>query len=361
VVGNKAYIFGGDTAHDGIASSDIHIFTLASSGKPEPDYQLIPALPQAEGGKIPASRTKHAACAFNGNVAVYGGCDGNGESIHENSSVWLFNPEKATWSVLSPANSDSAPGPRNNSKLFACGNGLVIYGGDTVSGPTSDLWKFDGDAETWTQLPTAPASTTNAALANGQLYLISGHDPMSGQLHHFHISSTDEDEKWETFTFATNPIAPGPRARHGGGLLPITTGYGRNYLVYFFGTRENSPEGVVPEDETHDVKQWSDMWTLQLPSSDLDTKPKLNIKEAIKPAKIKDAIRSVFGAGSGKYTWAEAEVQVPDLETPEGKLHPGPRASFGYDIMGDGKTVVFWGGQDARTERVGDGWVAKLE
>lgn len=33
---------------------------------------------------------------------------------------------------------------------------------------------------------------------------------------------------------------------------------------------------------------------------------------------------------------------MPNLETSEGKLHPGPRASLEYDVMEDATTVVFW-------------------
>jgi hypothetical protein len=49
------------------------------------------------------------------------------------------------------------------------------------------------------------------------------------------------------------------------------------------------------------------------------------------------------------------------LEEDAGKLHPGPRAFFGADVMENGHSVVFWGGVDAKGERVGDGWVVKFE
>lgn len=362
ILANKAYIFGGETTEQGIASTDIHAITLTDSGKPEPDYHLIPALPGEEGEKIPEARTKHAACAFEGFIAVYGGCDEKGEFIKDGSSFWLFNPEKTSWSLLTPSNTECAPGPRYNAKLFVYGHSLVLFGGYGALGNLSDVWLFDADLKTWTQLASAPISTTNAALANGQLYLISGSDPMSSQLHHLDITSPHEEQTWQTFTFPTNPIAPGPRPRHGGGLLAVTTGFGRNYLTYFLGAIDKPSDSVAsPENETHDKTQWSDMWTLQLPSSDLEAKPKLSVKEAIKPAKIKDAIRSAFGAETGKHSWAEVELKLPDPQISEGKLHPGPRGFFGCDVMGDGRTAVLWGGRNAKGELVGDGWIMKLE
>ncbi|KAF2126049.1 hypothetical protein P153DRAFT_346875 [Dothidotthia symphoricarpi CBS 119687] len=367
---NKAYIFGGKTATNTLASNDVHAITVQHSGQPEMDYGLIPALPTLEDGRVPVGRTNHAACAFHGNIAVYGGCDEKDQLIDEESAIWLFSPERKAWDLLTPSSTESTPGPRQSAQLFAQETHVILFGGIDPSGSTaSDLWQFDIASRIWSQLPTAPVATSNAALFNGQLWLISGSDPMSSQLHHLDISSPSEEMSWESFTFPTNPMAPGPRARHDGALLPVHTGYGRNYLIYLLGAREDSAESThsyTSEDLKHSTEatQWSDTWVLQLPSSNLEAKAALSLKEAIKPAKIKDAIRSALGAETGHLSWAEAVVQVPsdkELEDAEGKLHPGPRAFFGADVMEDGKSLVFWGGVDARGERVGDGWIIRLE
>ncbi|KAF2846446.1 hypothetical protein T440DRAFT_432787 [Plenodomus tracheiphilus IPT5] len=368
-IGNKAYIFGGDTAAGTPASTEIHAITLEHSGEPEMDYSLIPALSTFNDGKTPAARSKHAACAFHGSIAVYGGCNERGGLLDEKSSMWLFSPERKNWDMLAPTNVDVAPGPRQNAHLFANDTHIVLFGGIDGSGDNaSDLWQFDVASRTWAQLPTAPIAASNAALMNGQLWLISGSDPLSSQIHHIDIGSSQKEMSWESFTFPTNPLAPGPRARREGALLPISTGYGRNYLVYLLGARNDDSATSItnPEDPTHSqqVTQFSDTWILQIPSSDLEAKPALSFKEAIKPAKIKDAIRSALGAETGHLTWSEAVVQVPSdkgLEEEDGKLHPGPRAFFGADSMRKGSSVVFWGGIDAKGRRVGDGWVAKFE
>lgn len=369
VIGNKAYIFGGETTAGIPASTDIHVITLEHSGKPEMDYSLVPALSTFDGGKIPAARSKHAACAFRGNISVYGGCDERGELIDEKSAVWLFSPERKSWDMLASVNEHAAPGPRHNAQLFANDTHVLLFGGVDGSGDNaSDLWQFDIASRTWAQLPTAPIAASNAALMNGELWLISGSDPLSSQIHHLNISSSQKEMSWESFTFPTNPLAPGPRARREGALLPISTGYGRNYLVYLLGACNYEPatSTTEPEDLAHsrEITQFSDTWVLQIPSSDLEAKPALSLKEAIKPAKIKDAIRSAIGAETGHLTWSEAVVQVPadkELEDENGKLHPGPRAFFGADVMETGNSVVFWGGMDAKGERIGDGWVAKFE
>ncbi|RMZ67920.1 kelch domain-containing [Pyrenophora seminiperda CCB06] len=298
VIGNKAYIFGGTTGNDVLSSNEVHVVTLQHSGKPEMDYSMIPALPTSEDGPTPTARSDHAACAFHGNIVVYGGSDENDSLIDENSSLWLFSPERKTWDLLHSSKGDVGtgdigPGPRRKAQLFAFEKHVLLFGGIDGSGDNaSDLWQFDIAARYWTQLPTAPVATSNATLANGQLWLISGSDPMSSQLHHISISSASEERKWESFTFPTNPLVPGPRARHDGALLPVTTGWGRNYLVYLLGYRDELS---------------------------------------------------------------------PELEEEGGKLHPGPRALFGADVMDSGSSVVFWGGVNANGDRVGDGWVAKFE
>jgi hypothetical protein len=363
--------------NNSLASNDVHVVTLEHSGKPEMDYSLIPALATTEGNSTPAPRTNHAACAFHGNIAIYGGAGENEDLIDEQSSIWLFSPERKSWDLLEPSKGDVdtgdiGPGPRRCAQLFAHDTHVILFGGIDGSGDhASDLWQFDIAGRYWTQLPTAPVATSNAALANGQLWLISGSDPMSSQLHHLSVSTSTEERKWESFTFPTNPLAPGPRARHNGALLPVTTGWGRNYLVYLLGARTDSSldnKATKPEDpnQSKEFTQFSDTWVLQIPSSDLEAKPAMSLKNAIKPAKIKDVIRSSLGANTGHLTWAEAVVQLPSEKTLEeeeedGKLHPGPRAFFGSDVLENGSGVVFWGGVDAKGERVGDGWLAKFE
>ncbi|KAI7518461.1 hypothetical protein KC331_g21187, partial [Hortaea werneckii] len=81
IIGNKAFIFGGETAAGKVATTDVHAITLASADQPEPDYALIPAVPDQKDGKLPTPRKKHAACAFNVCVAVFGGIDESGKVI----------------------------------------------------------------------------------------------------------------------------------------------------------------------------------------------------------------------------------------------------------------------------------------
>ncbi|KAK8044501.1 hypothetical protein PG993_004525 [Apiospora rasikravindrae] len=372
VVGNRAYIFGGRTSSNNkLADNEIHVVALPVSREETAkgsDYRLIPALPLVEHEGVPSARSDHAACASNGRVAVFGGADEAGALVQD-TTIWLFDVEKSAWHALRAETSTSLPPPaRKEAKLFAQGNDFVLYGGQDEGGvPLEDVWRFNYESKTWTPLPDAPAVTSNAAFADDTLYLIAGNDDLSSSLHFLDTSHHAEGPQatWESIIFPTNPLAPGPRPRENGGLLHVSTGYGRNYLLYFFGERSTASSPTASGEEktppsSSKPTQWSDMWTLQLPSSDVAHKS-TSISEAVQPAKIKDGIRALFGA-SGKHTWAEVQVRPPgDVSGHTGKLHPGPRGFFGYDVIEKGNSVVVWGGVDAKGETEGDGWIIRLE
>ncbi|KAK5171507.1 uncharacterized protein LTR77_004652 [Saxophila tyrrhenica] len=379
IVKDKAYIFGGETAAGKLASNEVHAVTLHSADTPEPDYSVIPAVPDQEGGKVPAARHSHAACGFNICVAVFGGVDESGNVIDE-PFIWLFVTGKSCWETLEASSSEKSPQPRRDAHLFDHQNNLILYGGTDASGQSlHDVWHFSYVNKTWTQLPDAPVSTSNVALSDGVLYTITGSDEVSGDLHFLPLNAgSNQENGWSHVPFPTNPLTPGPQPRTGAGLLPVTTGYGRQYLLYMFGSRAIvQPKGSAAEqketdDSTLEVEPkdpkdlspqfWSDMWTYQLPSSTPELKA--NIYQALKPAKIKDAIRGALGMDDGKHSWGEVEVLPPsesDLATSDGKVHPGPRALFACDVMKDGKTAVIWGGVNPKGEREGDGWVIRLE
>lgn len=372
IIDNKAYIFGGETAAGKLAGDEVHAVTLQASGKPEPDYAVVPAIPDVKGDAVPAARKEHAACALNVCIAVFGGVDEKGAVIDE-SFVWLFVTAKSSWEKLEPLNKDVAPKARKGACLFEHQNNLVLYGGFDDSGNSlKDVWHLGYATRTWTQLADAPISTKNAALSDGALHLISGGDSVSGNVHHMPITIPLGDKsQWTTIPFPANPLTPGPQPRNGAGLLPLTTGYGRQYLLYMFGARASTTQEVIQPAESLQVagnaenpppEFWSDLWTYQLASSDSEVKATTNIYEAIKPAKIKDKIRDALGYDSGKHQWEEVEVLPPtDLEASEGKVHPGPRSFFACDVMKDGRSVVIWGGMNPKGEREGDGWLIKLE
>lgn len=364
----------------------------------EPQYALLPALPAgATGGEasgvrdedsdgIPVARTRHAACAFNVCMAIFGGVDEKGDVIDEKGRIWLFNTAKSTWEFIGPKLGEhDVPEARAEGKLFDCENNLVLHGGFGKTGePLKDTWHFSYTDKTWTRLPDAPQANTNAALTNGVLWLLTitpENNGLNVYMHSLAITSAASPSKptsWTTQSFPTNPLTPSPKPRVAGGLLPMTTGHGRQYLLHFFGvtpptTKEDLPATSSPDETTLQVVdtqaavsaepiQYPDLWTLQLPS----TTPgrKASWSESLRPAAIKDSIRSAFKADTGTNAWAEVDVQPPALDKlgdgESGKVHPGPRAYFGCDVLKDGSTVMIWGGVNAKGERESDGWLVSL-
>ncbi|KAK5115544.1 hypothetical protein LTR62_001203 [Meristemomyces frigidus] len=372
---NKAYIFGGETASGQLAGTEIHAITLTSD-KTSPDYSVTPAIADVEANGVPAPRQKHAACGFNVCIAVFGGVDQNGQVIDE-QHVWLYNTGKSAWETLRPKDASALlPSARSEAKLFDHRNNLVLYGGKSKNGEgLHDVWLFNYVQSAWHQLPDAPVSSDAAALTNGMLHIISNGDRMGSDLHLLPLNPTRDpsEQKWHTVPFPSNPLTPGPQTRSAAGLVPVTTGYGRHYLIYLFGVRpkktllnlagSTEPAAGASEKEEEQPLYWSDIWTYQLPSSPHEAKFTANIMEAVKPAKIKDSIRSALGYDTGGHSWTETEVLPPsevDLDASTGKVHPGPRGNFACDVMEDGKSIVLWGGINAKGEKEGDGWVVKL-
>jgi hypothetical protein len=385
-----------------LATTDIHVISLLSDSdaekQHEPQYALLPALPVgATGGEasgvrnensdgVPAARTRHASSSFNVCVAVFGGADENGDVIDEKGRIWLFNTAKSTWEFIGPKMGEhEVPEARVEGKLFDCENNLVLHGGFSKSGePLKDTWHFSYTNKVWTRLLDAPQANTNASLANGILWLLTitpENNGLNGYMHSLAIASAASPSgtaSWTTQSFPTNPLTPSPKPRVAGGLLPMTTGHGRQYLLHFFGvtpptTREDLPPTSSEDETTLQVVdtqaavsaepiQYPDLWTLQLPS----TTPgrKASLIEALRPAALKDSIRSAFKADTGTNAWAEVDVQPPALDKlgdgESGKVHPGPRAYFGCDVLKDGSTLMLWGGINAKGEREGDGWLVSL-
>ena len=368
-VDKKAYIFGGLTSQGRLASADLHSIALEGPtvGPAASQYQLLPAIPVEKGGPIPSPRHSHAACALGSSIVVIGGRDENERLLDDGHQVWMYDTEKLAWDTLEPpSHLERLPPPRSEAKLFHYDSNLVLYGGKGEHGSfLADAWHFDSSAKTWNQLPTAPVATTSAALFGNILYLISGSDDLSSQVHILEIKLySEQPSNWRTLSFPTNPLVPGPRPRENGGLLPVTTGYGRNFLLYFLGARQEptklDQEGASLTGDRI-LSKWDDVWTFQLPSGNVEFKTTNTISEAVKPAKIKDQIRLKLGIDTGNSSWAEVDIHPPEKDQRhEGKINPGPRSHFGCCLTTDGRGVVVWGGLDAEGRRCGDGWIIQL-
>lgn len=357
VIGDKAYIFGGERASRELCNTDIHAFSLPSDTKPTAEYACYPAFPVKETATgellVPSPRRGHAACARGKYVLLHGGSDENGTPIDENACIWLWDSETLAWGKINAVTQiGETLAPREGHAIFFHEKQdlLLLHGGTTGSANTGETWLYDFNAVAWTQLPSCPVAPSSSAFVNNTLYSISTDSDMGGSIYFLNLGSNEADRskpaalKWEKVDFPANPFASGPKARVGASLVPISTGYGRHYLVYLLGGSESHGR------ENHEQPYYSDIWALQLPS------------QGFTLTTVKDAIRDKLPGrvDSGAFSWAELELVPTEQVEHEGKVHPGPRGFFGAASCLGTKGVVFWGGMIAKGEKEADGWILRI-
>ncbi len=129
------------------------------------DWRKIDTQP----GATPPGRYS-AAMAYNpltGQVVMFGG---NGE-IDTLGDTWVWNGE--AWNRVDPREGD--PSPRYGASLAFDGKKILLFGGFTKAGLTSnETWLFDGDK--WTKVETTPEKTPSARYGATLAY-----DPFTGK------------------------------------------------------------------------------------------------------------------------------------------------------------------------------------
>ncbi|KAL8708925.1 MAG: hypothetical protein Q9220_006257 [cf. Caloplaca sp. 1 TL-2023] len=408
VVAGKAYIFGGEESPGKLADDNVHIITLPTK-KPSniggSEYKCVPSLGEGDGDKIPGPRAGHTACAIGHRIYVFGGRREDQQPLQENGAMWMFDTETLRWSYLEPPPEDIFPVPHGRynhtsvaveyplpkeippdtstytaqikatvSKIPALigkaspprephGSIIICSGLSSAnSAPMKDIWTYTVAPNAWTHLPDLPALPfpPSVAYANHNLYMLGGASEVGNEIHHLQFSKDSQQIpdmdlrcdplEWQAVPFPSNPLAPGPRPRNGSGMLPVTTGNGRFYILYFLG--EKAPKG----EETEKTEYWSDTWSYQIPAVE------------IAAAGVKDKTRSAMGISTGEGTWCEVKV-VPNEEgsggiDTEGKSHPGPRGWFASSALGqdfDGAGIILWGGINAKGETEGEGWIVSVK
>ncbi|KAK7722680.1 hypothetical protein SLS57_004885 [Botryosphaeria dothidea] len=356
VVDGKAYVFGGITQDGSLAGNEFHQLTLPPKDKDESvDYKCIPALAVDDGSAIPAARAGHSASVFDKNILIYGGSDQNGSSVEEGSKLWSFNTETLKWTLM------ITQGPKDCQFYHGSsihGSNLYLYGGFSRPAGTNDLRALpslssvDVTTGVWQAHEDQTLSNvgTPACLvyAKDEVFTIGVDTKFQSPVHFYNLQDAAGTARWDTIPVPSNPLVPGPDTRRdGAGALPISTGHGRNYLLYLFGQKRNDDQPSELPPKSKDF--FSDAWTFQLPSSGSSL------------AIVKDSVRDKLGIDSGEGSWAEAEVKLHAEEfSHEGKVHPGPRSFFATSNIDD-KKVVLWGGINPKQEVEGDGWIIELE
>lgn len=386
---DDVYIFGGQVSQNELAGNELHILKLGNLQSSGPDYRAVPALPSQEGDDVPCARTGHTLVAVDDKLLLFGGYSDIDRKtpIDENGRVWIFDPTTTTWSYVEPL-SEKIPALHSHAAV-TFERSMIIHGGctDPAAPPTTDTWQFSISSHSFTKLPSAPsheapATSTpqappNFTIVDNHLYLISHSSSLDNAIHSLKLMEEGGPTEWVTAERPTNPLTPGARPRRAGGVVPVTTGTGRNYLLLILGAKEESANSAhrsvaakdddvtatnpsanaagAPAVQLEEAPEaWSDIWALQLPSSTKTV------------AAAKDVARSKLGLDDHVYEWAEVDIQTPDADVKnmipgsEGKQHPGPRSWLACTPI-NGQKVLFWGGLGPKGNAEGDGWLLDIK
>lgn len=397
VVKGRAYIFGGEIAPGRLADNAMHVVILPSSGVLEADYTSYPARPANGLDDVPSARKGHTSTVIGDSIYIFGG---EGDSVtNENGRLWVYNTIRNAWTYLDPspdsmnprqrtrhsAASSDLPGPKtvtyqekapqapaDPSKVVpepadpdTWGTVFIVGGRDVALGERAkDALAFDVRTRTWTDIPTPPGQPRDGAsmtLVGDRLYRFGGKgvetygSGATMSLDASHVWKHNEGGttplnsgwNWEELQHAekASSAAAAPLARSHAGLVNVTTGQGRQYLLIVGGESENS-------------EYLDDIWALQLPP------------EHATAAATKDSIRSTIKRDTHESEFAEVVYKYVDARGEEEKEIPGkPKSGLGtrgqFSIARgtevDGATAIVWGGVDANGQKLDDGWMITVE
>ncbi|KAI9154756.1 kelch repeat protein [Paramyrothecium foliicola] len=238
VVGPNAYIFGGELLPRQPVDSNLDVIKL---GNDSSDITASLSTPP----NAPSPRVGTASAVLNDSLWLFSGRGGIAmDPVEESGSLWRYTPSSGDWQMVTPTSS-IYPAARSYHSMTADGaKTIYVHAGCPTKGRLSDLWAFDTETHTWSELPAAPPPArggTSIAFRNGNLYRMGGFDGTTEQ--GGQIDVYDPTTKaWSTLSFPSDG-AQGPEARSVAALLTIKHPSGKDLLVTLFGERDPSSLG----------------------------------------------------------------------------------------------------------------------
>ncbi|KAL4875668.1 hypothetical protein BJY04DRAFT_154121 [Aspergillus karnatakaensis] len=314
VLDQDAFIYGGELRPREPVDSAVHRLSLKLGDEPHNNFSSFTNLPNT-----PQPRVGAASTALDGKIYIFSGRGGVAMApIEEHGSLWVFDA-KGEWADLKLADSQ-APYPAGRSYHALTNDGkntIFLHAGCPENGRLRDLWSFDINTQTWTELPPAPGSErggTSIAYSAGKIYRMNGFDgktEQGGALDVFDISGNE----WSTITYSADGIQ-GPTPRSVSCLLALEI-VGKPYLVTMFG--EHDPSSLGHQGAG---KMLSDVWAFDIQSS----------------------------------VWTKVVIDGEDGNTPPA------RGWFDADVLGtaESSSIVVHGGLAESNDRLGDVWLLKF-
>jgi hypothetical protein len=243
VIGNTAYIFGGELEPRQPRDNAVFALTLDASGSTSPHKDNLNSLGATVNPPFP--RVGAASTALGGKLYCFGGRGGVSMTcLESHGSFDVFNPATSAWSVVSPTHEDAIPEDRSYHSMTSDNlNTIYLHAGCPATGRLNDLWAFDVTTSKWTQLASAPGSGrggTSLAFSSGKLYRLNGFDGQQEQGGSVDVYDI-KDGKWSSLEYQADGVG-GPEPRSVAALVPVKNSSGDEYMVTMFG--EGSPSDL---------------------------------------------------------------------------------------------------------------------
>jgi len=127
-------------------------------------------------GPMPVQRTSHASVIQDGKMYIFGGFSGENYL----NDLWEFDIESETWTDISQDCFGEKPAPRSRFCAAVYGNSMYILGGWNKIGYFEDLHTFNFTSRTWCQIKspkwTIPSTSQYSfSIHNDLLYIFGGY------------------------------------------------------------------------------------------------------------------------------------------------------------------------------------------
>ncbi|KAK4168217.1 kelch repeat protein [Cladorrhinum sp. PSN259] len=313
VLGSRAWVFGGELLPRQPVDNRLTVIELTSVQ----ESATVTTLEAPTTAPIP--RVGLATAALKGSLYLFSGRGGPEMApIEEKGGLWRYTPNESLWELVQPADpSTPYPPSRSYHTMASDGNdNIYVHAGCPENGRLSDIWSFNIDSKTWTELPAAPPPArggTSITVSGGKLYRMNGFDGKSEQGGAIDVLDL-ATRTWSTISFKPDGIH-GPQSRSVSALLAVKA-KGRNSLLTLFGERDPSSLGHAGAGS-----MLGDVWVFDVEREE----------------------------------WTKVE--------PKGDAPP-PRGWFGADVMArdDGEhAVIIHGGLADDNSRLGDVWELQFE
>lgn len=226
VVGNKAYVFGGEFEPRVPLDNHVHVFDLE---------KLTWSVAETK-GEPPQPRVGVTMVAVGKVIYVFAGRDKENAELNE---FFSFDTKTKEWKLLSAG--DDSPPHRSYHALVADEHSKKVYafGGCGKEGRLNDLWAFDIKKGKWSALPSPPSQSTveprggpGLAVVNGSVWVLFGFNGKElNDIHCFNV----EKNSWKKI------IALGDRPK--GRSVFGTAVVGKKYIVIYGGEVDPSDQG----------------------------------------------------------------------------------------------------------------------